>query len=408
MAGRKTLFFISLGMLVLLAALFHYLGAATVWSLWSVPTKYGGLADLREVLQGIQLAQGAGGSGGLVSGYPGIWGLLGWLGLSANDTVGAAVVMFCAFAAGMFIFARRYDSVAAVLISAIVFSPAAMLGYERANLDLAMFSILALALWVGSISALLPVGLIVLAGMLKVYPILGLGYLLKQPRGKFLLWTGIAVAVFALYLVVVGRGTQTILTEIPKGGLFAYGTGVGPFYLYWMGLSRPQTNVVILLIFVLLYLLAILVLYGSYKRGVHERLMGESLPWLDAFRLGALIYLGTFVEGNSFNYRLLFLVFCIPQLAAWARRVSPVWFEARLTTVALIASCWTATLLWFLPEGAVLVFAQIANWILFTGLLYLLIVSLPDWIFGEIQRFFRKYERSARSTPPLESDKPHA
>jgi hypothetical protein len=258
----------------------------------------------------------------------------------------------------------------------------------------------ALALWLDAASEWLPMAPIVLAAMLKVYPILGLGYLLKQPRGKFLPWTGIALSIFLIYLAFVGRGTQSILTEIPKGDLFAYGTGVTAFYLFRMGLPRAQTNVMILLSYAAVYLLALLMLFLSYKRGVHKALLQQDAPWLDAFRVGALIYIGTFIEGNSFNYRLLFLAFCIPQLAAWAQQASPVRREARATLIALIASCWCVSLLWFLPEAAVLALAQVASWALCAGLLYLTMASLPDWLFDEIQRFFEKHDRKARLRSP--------
>ncbi len=397
-SGRKVLFLLVLGMGCLLVAFFHFLGAPTVWALWAVPTKYSGFGDLIDVLQGIQSATST--SSGLVSGYPGIWGLLGLLGLGTNDTTAIAIILYCAFAAGLFAFARRYDARSALLIGIVIFSPAAMLGYERANLDLAMFAILALALWLDSISTLLPIIPILLAGMLKIYPILALAYLLKHPRAKFLLWGGIAAGIFIVYLVLVGRGAQGMLTEIPKGDLFAYGTGVIAFYLFRMGLPRAQTNLVILLSFAGVYLLALGILFLCYKRGIYELLSGIAAPWLDAFRVGALIYIGTFVAGNSFNYRLLFLVFCIPQLVAWAGQGSPVYREARTTLIALLASCWCAILLWGVPDAVVLGLAQIVNWTLFAGLFYLLVGSLPDWLFGEIRRFFEKYENRSRPRAP--------
>ena len=39
---------------------------------------------------------------------------------------------------------------------------------------------------------------------------------------------------------------------------------------------------------------------------------------LDAFWAGASIYAGSYVFGSNFDYRLAFLVLCVPQLCAWA------------------------------------------------------------------------------------------
>jgi hypothetical protein len=391
-------------MAVLLGALFYFWGAANVWLLWCVPVKPPGFADLRDVLGGIQLAragaQNTADTFGLVGGYPGIWALLGWLGLGVRDTVWAAIALFCAYAASLYVFARRYSSLTAVVMAAIIFSPAAMLGYERANLDLAMFAILSVALWLAATSSVLPVGLIVLAAMLKIYPILGLGYLLKQPRGRFLLWAGIGLGVFIIYTLAVGARAMQGMAYIPKGDDFDYGAGVIAFHVLLSGVSRLQSNLVILFSFLVLYLIVVAALFLSYRLARHARLVLYESPYMDAFRLGAIIYVGTFIQGNSFNYRLIFLVFCIPQMVIWTRRQSPVYWEARGTLVAVLASCWAAILLRILPEGPAFMMDEFANWILFSGLLYLLIVSLPDWLFIEIERFFKRYERAPRSLTP--------
>ena len=43
----------------------------------------------------------------------------------------------------------------------------------------------------------------------------------------------------------------------------------------------------------------------------------EETAELLAFRMGALVYLGTFVAGNSFDYRLVCLLLVIPGLLRW-------------------------------------------------------------------------------------------
>ena len=40
---------------------------------------------------------------------------------------------------------------------------------------------------------------------------------------------------------------------------------------------------------------------------------------LAAFRVGAATYVGTFLLGGNFNYRLAFLLFALPQLVRWSR-----------------------------------------------------------------------------------------
>src|SRR5262249_28027873 len=43
------------------------------------------------------------------------------------------------------------------------------------------------------------------------------------------------------------------------------------------------------------------------------------------FLMGSAIYVGTFAIGANFNYKLVFLLFCIPQLMVWARNPGVQW-----------------------------------------------------------------------------------
>jgi hypothetical protein len=65
--------------------------------------------------------------------------------------------------------------------------------------------------------------------------------------------------------------------------------------------------------------------------------------------LGAGIYAGTFLLGNNWDYRLIFLLFTVPQLAEWTRQKNGFFTTlARITLGALIVSCWYLVLVkWF-------------------------------------------------------------
>jgi hypothetical protein len=125
--------------------------------------------------------------------------------------------------------------------------------------------------------------------------------------------------------------------------------------------------------------------------------------FIDGFRLGAVIYLGTFIEGNSFNYRLVFLLFCIPQLMTWMNSQARNRIWSRITFITLISSCWGMLLLRVLPVDLAFWLDELTNWILFTGLLYLFFISLPDWLIKEIDRFFNRYHFLSRkiTTEPI-------
>lgn len=393
MTGSKTLFAITVGVTIVLGFLFHFFGSDTVWRLWNVPTLYPGFADLRAVLRGIDSVRGGLNSStdsfGLVAGYPRIWVMLGWLGINASDTLWLAFVILFLYWISLYFFVRDYDVCTAVWMSSVVFSPAAMLAYERGNLDLVIFVLLAIALALDPFSRVLSVGLMILSAMLKVYPIVGLAYLLKEPRRRFFLWSCIGLSVFVIYAISLSRALKGVVEYIPRGSLFDYGAEVIGFHIFEVSGSRTLTDVVTLISFLALYFLIVGVLYWSYV--VPDRVGDHERQYLDSFRLGAIIYIGTFVEGNSFNYRLIFLLFCIPQIIVWMYSSSSIRFVGRLALSAVVASCWGALLLGFLPVNLAFALDELTNWVLFAALLYLFFVSLPDWLLEEIDRFFQRY-----------------
>ena len=108
--------------------------------------------------------------------------------------------------------------------------------------------------------------------------------------------------------------------------------------------------------------------------------------WIDAFRAGAAIYLGTFLLGNNWDYRLIFLILAIPQLVAWARdSACAVRRAARVVLAAILVSLWHLMFVRIfcrLPHGYLLstLIDGLAGWTAFAGLTYILCRSLPDWV----------------------------
>lgn len=108
---------------------------------------------------------------------------------------------------------------------------------------------------------------------------------------------------------------------------------------------------------------------------------------LTAFRLGAAIYVGTFLLGNNWDYRLAFLLFTIPQLSQWffASSGKSRWAYLGLFLV-MAASCWSPVIFDYGIQVfggkyklKLLLFDEVMNWSMFLGLTYLLIISSPDW-----------------------------
>ena len=98
--------------------------------------------------------------------------------------------------------------------------------------------------------------------------------------------------------------------------------------------------------------------------------------YIDTFRAGAGIYVGTFFLGNNWCYRLMFLIFTIPQLLLWnndaGRR-----FVSLVALIGIIVSCWSPWSFSLPPSILLKAIDEIANWVLFASLLYLLISTMP-------------------------------
>jgi len=128
------------------------------------------------------------------------------------------------------------------------------------------------------------------------------------------------------------------------------------------------------------------------NRNAFQAPISEKDNHIDAFRLGSMIYLGTFMLGNNWDYRLLFLIFVIPQLVSWAINSSYyVAWVAKLTILAILISLWSLLISRFInlvPLGHDIAFLleHFSKWTVFAGLLYLLVSSLPDWIGYYVRR----------------------
>jgi hypothetical protein len=105
--------------------------------------------------------------------------------------------------------------------------------------------------------------------------------------------------------------------------------------------------------------------------------------------MGASIYIGTFLLGNNWGYRLAFLILVMPQILRWPKNTDKSYiFTTRGVLALVIISCWHFVV-WFAPslvgvKEYVFVIDEIANWMLVVGLTYLLSISMPDWVKEQI------------------------
>jgi hypothetical protein len=386
---------------LLILVLFKIYGYEKTWQLWKVPTEMPPFLDFRLIpgsaesfLRGFEpTLKNPFDPRERLFNYPMFWRLFFYSGVTQADAIWIGTGMIVLFFIGVFLFPQhlRIDTAAWMLL--VAFSPAAMLLYERGNVDLIVFALCIVIVLAGSYSVYLATLLLMAGTIVKLYPFFGISILLKESRAKFLWLSAACLVVLVLYVAVTWESISSAWNLTARGKFISYGAYVF-FYRYEESFSRylaqwfpdSQVNLIlklgpIVLAFLFILVAGILALRNpGFPQASSERN-------LSAFRMGASIYIGTFLLGNNWDYRLAFLILVIPQLLEWTRSRSGAHpYIARLMVFAVIASCWHF-LIWYSPhltfspgsQEVLFVIDEFMNWMLVPGFAYLLFASFPNW-----------------------------
>jgi hypothetical protein len=166
-------------------------------------------------------------------------------------------------------------------------------------------------------------------------------------------------------------------TPRPTGG--AYGIDVG-----WSDLAAyhfVRTAVVFRIVsYAAVVIIAAISLINAGRRTFPTQ---EPHIHLDSFRVGAAVFVGTFMLGGNWDYRLVVLLLVIPQLMDWRRSLSKQLRHIAVTTlVCVVVALWG----WFIKRifvhalPAFFLVDMVSKWTVFSGLTYLLIYTLPNWL----------------------------
>ncbi len=382
--GRTLLFYAVGAGCLIIVILFWFYGYEKTWRLWNIPTMKPYLIDSRVITAGAEAhARGLdpliNNPGSPVMNYPHIWQLLFLLGIDQSDTVYFGITFAGLFFAGVFLVTKEINRPTACLMTGSIFSPAVLLGLERGNNDLVIFFLLALTVYFINKSRIGSGIVIGFAFLLKLYPVFGLVIFLKENKKVF--WTIIAIAtlICGIYTVVMFNELRLVRSATPRPPAGAYGVDVG-----WTDLGAHHFVRAAVVFRVVSYLAVIVIaaisLIHAGRRALPTR---ESNKHLNSFRVGSAVFVGTFLLGGNWDYRLVVLLLVIPQLMDWRRSLSKqLRHVAVITLVCVVIALWD----WFIRrlfEHALPVFFLIdlfSKWTVFSGLTYLLIYTLPDWL----------------------------
>jgi hypothetical protein len=231
--------------------------------------------------------------------YPSVWS---WIaknfGLQAESNylifVSTTILLFllCCY-----LLLRKYPSITLLLMC---FSGATILAVERGNNDIMVFVLLFLA---ASSNILISAIVMFAATSLKIYPLLALPAFLKNLRNA----VGMAF-VLLLAIAVLWTELPTIYSATPINAVSSYGSVSILLALQKFHINFSSIALTAILISVSLSILAI-------------KKFREKLTISDAtdreerlFLVGSCVFVGTFILASNWDYRLIFLLFCVPFL----------------------------------------------------------------------------------------------
>jgi hypothetical protein len=96
--------------------------------------------------------------------------------------------------------------------------------------------------------------------------------------------------------------------------------------------------------------------------------------FLDSFRMGSCFYLGTFIVTVSWDYKLIFLIFTVPQIIAWTKQNNQLSLPSSFALLGIVATLYLSSFQykWLLDE--------VINWSIWFYFIYAFVLTLPKWI----------------------------
>jgi hypothetical protein len=342
------------GRLVVVAMLAAYfamlalVGGADNWDRLGVDPVSPSFADMRSVTSGWECTR-AGVDvlprnpcdplGGRPANYPHVWMWPAVLGFGQESTVALGVFVVAAFfAAAVLVLPRGAGRADAVVYGLALCAPAVMLGVQRGNVDLALFVLVVagvLVLQRGTTGAWSGTGLIVLAGVLKLFPIFALTVLARLPLRRALVLGSAAAGLFLAYVLVTLDNIRLIRTVVPQTDYLSFGVRrlthwvngeLNAGWAWASGLVHERLGLAGLDALIIAAVVVVVLVAGI---AVPRLLPGNSADPaaqrdLDLYYAGAGIYVFSYALFRSWDYRLVFVLLTIPQLMRWVRRRNPV------------------------------------------------------------------------------------
>lgn len=284
--------------------------------------------------------------------YSSVWLLAAQTAITQDSTLVVGTAIMLGFCFSLYLLPPARTMLAAVLLTAAVFSNAVIFALWQANADVIVFVMLAIT--AASLLAPLPFrlagyGLVLFAGALKFYPVAAMAAAMRERAAMFLILVFGSLAALAIFVWFYGRDALRAMKVVPHGWvtqmsgatilptglpLFPWGLRnvveappMGPGgWLLWLSLTLACFSGA-----------AVLSRSGLVSASVQGCTARERTFAL----IGCIIVLACFFAGQSLRYRDIFLLFILPMWAnlaveAGPRQVRMLFGAGALATIALL------------------------------------------------------------------------
>jgi len=191
---------------------------------------------------------------------------------------------------------------------AFVFSGATLLAVERGNNDIIIFSLLYFA---ACYPIILGIPLMLIAILLKIYPVLALPAFVQNKKIFWALMTGSFLSI--IYML---PEFSAIRSGTPISYSSSYGSSsIAAAVQQHLGIEFSSIAIS--------FVLVLVSIIGGCLTNANKSLLLKSFnKKIDAlFVVGSCIYVGTFLLSSNWDYRLVFLLFCVPYLLGLENKI---------------------------------------------------------------------------------------
>jgi len=315
--------------------------------------------------------------------YPRIWLSFTPFGIGDQHTFLIGILIDILFFLSLFSLIKRINALESAVYSLVVCSPSVMLAVERGNNDIIIFALLSIVIALSRrntrLSSIASMFLVLAASFLKFYPIMAVIIFLKERPKVFAAVAGGLLMAFLVYCLAT-RDDMIQIFETKIGYILTYGAAV---YVDGLidGLNMAGLSVSPFIghLFVWIAAGAIIIRCFQHSREwpLDARLDTEHL---NSFRVGAGLFTGTFLLTNNIEYRLIFLIFTLPQLLAWGKVNDKFGALSIFTMLMIVIRCWGAIWANVIPLFLVTyLLKNITEWLIFGFFIYALFTTLPPW-----------------------------